>query len=132
TLAAAGGADGLIYGFGGCGGLSTVEAYNPVTDTWTPRASMPTPRNDLAAAPAADGLIYVFGGLDGNVLATVEAYNPVNDSWTSKADMPTAQADLAGAAGPDGLIYGFGGVDDMGTPLAKAEAFRPAGQRGAG
>jgi hypothetical protein len=46
--------DGLVYAIGGFqaaqgSGLTTVEAYDPVTDTWTPKASMPTGRRWLTA-----------------------------------------------------------------------------------
>jgi hypothetical protein len=80
-LAAAAGADGQIYVFGGDNGsaiLSTVQAYNPATNSWTTKTSMPTAREDEAAAPrlGADGQIYVFGGGDSNgLLSTVEAYS---------------------------------------------------------
>ncbi|MHC4584537.1 MAG: kelch repeat-containing protein, partial [Planctomycetota bacterium] len=56
--------DGKIYaigGDGGSGGLSTVEAYDPVTDTWTRKANMPMVRG-AAASSAVNGRIYVIGG----------------------------------------------------------------------
>jgi Kelch motif len=86
-LAAATGADGLIYTFGGysastSGGVTTatffsyVEAYNPVTNTWicsvgdpssgctsTQLPAMPTPRGGLRAVLGPDGqTIYALGG----------------------------------------------------------------------
>jgi len=62
--------DGIIYAIGGnCGqpigdvDLSTVEAYDPATDTWTKKADMPTARSLIgAAACVVDGQIYVSGG----------------------------------------------------------------------
>jgi N-acetylneuraminic acid mutarotase len=67
---AAKGADGRsrIYALGGRdhakpgNGLSTVEAYDPATDTWTALAPMPTYRHGFAATPGPDGRIYALGG----------------------------------------------------------------------
>ncbi len=61
--------DGIIYAIGGFNdlsgtGLTTVEAYNPQTDQWTTKASMPTGRICFSTS-VVDGIIYVFGGLTG-------------------------------------------------------------------
>ncbi|MHC4686674.1 MAG: Kelch repeat-containing protein, partial [Planctomycetota bacterium] len=43
--------DGKIYAIGGDpAGASTVEAYDPVTDTWTRKANMPMPRGAAASS----------------------------------------------------------------------------------
>jgi hypothetical protein len=47
-------AGGKLYAIGGWdpltpGVLATVEEYNPVTNSWTAKASMPTPRTGLVA-----------------------------------------------------------------------------------
>ena len=110
--------DGVIYAIAGnCGQpigdweLSTVEAYDPATDTWTTKADMSTVRT-LAAIAVVDGQIYVIGGAFGiehvEVLPAVEAYDPATDTWTTKADMPTARF-LPAACVVDGRIYVFGG-----------------------
>jgi len=78
------GSDGLIYAIGGNSGsnIVTVEAYNPATNTWTTRASMPTGRVGLGAA-SAGGLIYAIGGdsSTGTQLTTVEAYSAASNLW---------------------------------------------------
>jgi N-acetylneuraminic acid mutarotase len=84
-LAAAVGPDGRIYALGGLtwDGLAyhlvdTVEAYDPVTDSWTTIDSVHhlTPRWGLAAATDADGRIFALGGLGTGILNTVEVYGP--------------------------------------------------------
>jgi N-acetylneuraminic acid mutarotase len=57
-------ANGRLYAFGGqvFGGaypdvLNTVEAYDPISDTWTTVASMPTKRTTPAVAAGNDGRI---------------------------------------------------------------------------
>jgi N-acetylneuraminic acid mutarotase len=65
---AAGTVNGKIYVVGGTSGPSqspiihvTLEEYDPVTDTWTPKADMPTARRSLAVA-VLNGLLYAVGG----------------------------------------------------------------------
>jgi N-acetylneuraminic acid mutarotase len=130
-LAAALGANGQIYAFGGANGeviFNTVEAYNPATNSWTTKTSMPTARDTFAAVTAPNGLIYTFGGnttLNGSV-STVEAYNPATDTWATEASMPTARSDEAAALGADGKIYVFGGVTNNGSQISTVEAYDPA------
>jgi N-acetylneuraminic acid mutarotase len=67
-----GAADGKLYAIGGVidpsGSqiLQAVEAYDPVTNSWMDRASMPRRRENFGAAVGPDGRIYIFGGLDYN------------------------------------------------------------------
>ena len=126
-LAAAAGNDGRIYAIGGITGgginpenlVATVEAYDPASDSWTTRASMPTIRSHLAATAGSDGRIYAFGGYVGYVTPNgdpsnaVEAYDPASDSWTTRASMPTARGGLAAAASTNGLIYVIGGIPSV-------------------
>jgi hypothetical protein len=75
--------NGKIYAMGGSSPmpalapLSTVQEYNPVTDTWTNKAAMPTARSGLSTS-AVNGKIYAIGGLanpTAMALATVEEYD---------------------------------------------------------
>src|SRR3989454_5997615 len=47
--------------------VATVDAYDPCADTWTPVASMPTPRRFLDAVRGRGGIIYALGGTVGSV-----------------------------------------------------------------
>ena len=65
--------------------VPTVEAYDPLTDTWTRRADMPTPSSQLSPC-AVNGKVYLIRS------STVEEYDPVTDEWTKwtrKGDIPT-------------------------------------------
>lgn len=61
--------NGKIYAIGGMAGdsvngsreVSTVEVYDPTTDTWTMKADMPTARACISTC-VVNGKIYVFGG----------------------------------------------------------------------
>ena len=113
--------NGLLYVAGGTSGsgsgtigLSTVESYNPATNTWTARGSLPGTRS-FGASAVVNGMLYVIGG-DSNgsgVLSTVYAYNPVTDSWTQKASLPAPRNNSA-AVVVNGLIYVVGGSPVMG------------------
>ncbi len=70
-------------------------AFDPVTNVWTTRASMPTARL-VVRAEVINGILYVVGGL-GSSSTTLEAYNPATDTWTSLAPVPTARTHFATA-----------------------------------
>ncbi len=122
---------GLIYAVGGCceaitaqlSPLANVEAYNPLSGVWSPRAPLTAPRTNLGVA-AVNGLIYAIGGLGpaGKPLSTVEEYDPKTDTWKMKQDMPTPRSGLAVTA-IDGKIYALGGQGD--TDLATVEVYDP-------
>ena len=116
--------NGMIYAIGGYNGnnLSTVEEYDPVTDTWTTKTDMPTARKYCGVAEA-NGKIYVIGGDDNSsVLSTVEEYDPVTDTWTTKANMSTARVHF-GVAEANGKIYAIGGYNS--SVLSTVEEYDP-------
>ena len=95
--------------------------------SWTPKAAMPTAREQAATA-AVGGTIYVFGGIVGNTCqgsTTVEAYDAATDQWTPKAPMPTGRWNAAAVA-VNGIIYVIGGSTGCGPRTAVVEAFDPA------
>jgi N-acetylneuraminic acid mutarotase len=103
------GDDGLIYAMGGFGGLaplSTMEAYNPNTDTWTAKTAMPAATRGAAVAKAPNGIIYVIGG---TASTTVQAYNTTSDTWSTKTAIPRGVWMASAATGNDGRIYVIGG-----------------------
>jgi hypothetical protein len=106
--------DGKIYAIGGAfsgggAGLSTMEEYDPATDTWTTKASMPTARAPFLSTSVVDGIIYVIGGASGQAtVSTVEAYDPATDTWTEKTSMSGVRGMLATSV-VGGKIYAIGG-----------------------
>jgi N-acetylneuraminic acid mutarotase len=109
--------------------LSTVEEYDPITDTWTRKADMPTARGWMSRSSAVvNGRIYVIGGIDGvDRLPTVEEYDPATDTWTRKANMPTPRWNLA-TCELNGKIYAIGGSPSTSslTGLVVVEEYDPA------
>jgi N-acetylneuraminic acid mutarotase len=57
------------------------EVYDPATDTWETKASMPKAGMQLQAN-VVNGKIYLIDG------SLNQVYDPATDSWTSKAPMP--------------------------------------------
>ena len=119
TLAAATGVavDGRLYMLGRSENVSTVEIYDPRTDTWSTGAQMLTPRNEMAVA-ALDGLIYAIGGwnLSAVPVATVEVYDPRTDTWSERAPLRGRSRAGARAAVIDGRLFVLGGTLDIRCP----------------
>lgn len=122
--------NGIIYAVGGLVFTGSqvvysnaVQAYDPVTNTWTTKASMPTGRND-AAIGVVNGIMYVVGGYNtaGGDQRTVEAYDPTTNSWTTKASMPTARYG-PGIDVINGILYAVGGFG--GGHVSTVEAYDP-------
>ena len=141
-FAASFGPDGKLYAFGGFGAedtltddgkdpdyarkyaewdrltheaLRSVEAYDPQTDTWSPRAPLPEPRQNMAAALGADGKIYVIGGLpsyaDLTAQRSVFVYDPARDSWSEGPPLRTPRQGHTAVATAEGRIYAIGGTN---------------------
>ncbi len=119
--------------------VGAVEEYDPVTNTWRQRSSMPTPRNH-ATAGVVNGKIYVIGGRVGGAFITagssnvdvVEEYDPASDAWGSaRARMPSARSAMAsGVYG--GRIYVSGGEGQnaqMMYTFRALEAYDPENNR---
>ncbi len=105
--------------------LDSVEMYDPATDTWTPRKSMPKARGAISAVRGADGKIYVMGGSEkGRPVKEVWIYDPAKDHWGRGPDMNIPRSTLAAAALPDGRIYAIGGTDAGAYPKASARKTR--------
>jgi hypothetical protein len=143
--------NGKIYAIGGStasgsfppdvfsgGYVGTNEMYDPETDTWTYKASMPTQRSDFAIA-AYRNKVYCIGGAVGftvdeigfhsSVVSGVnEVYDTVTDTWETKTPMPDSGR-LMQAHVVNGKIYVMDGsmvyAYDPGTDLWATKARMP-------
>ncbi len=104
-------ADGKIYAIGGrvgscfsAGWSSNIwmnDAYDIATNTWTPRAPMPTARSGTGIA-VVDGKIHVLGGEGwiedfGGVFRAHEVYDPKTNTWARYPRMITPRHGFAAA-----------------------------------
>ncbi|RKU10008.1 hypothetical protein C6503_20195 [Candidatus Poribacteria bacterium] len=125
---------GTLENVGAPDGVSTVEEYDPQTNTWRRVADMPTRRYYPKAAVVND-IIYVFGGwyqekgVKTEYPVRVEAYDPATDTWTRKKDMPVPRVHPAVGA-VDEKIYiiggstGWGGEDER--RMDRVDIYDPA------
>ena len=124
-----------ISGTGPGRSVATNEMYDPKTNRWETRQTMPTARNH-AFGGVVNGKIYVIGGRIGHSFITVtsntdivEEYDPAVDSWGAlKARMPTPRSG-GGWATFGGKIYVAGGevaTPEMVGAYRAVEAYTPA------
>jgi microcystin-dependent protein/N-acetylneuraminic acid mutarotase/lipopolysaccharide export system protein LptA len=113
-VAAATGADGRIYAFGGSSPGNTfttnAQVYDPGTDTWSSIAASPLPVVDGSAV--VDGtLIYLVPGISfalTEVREIVQVYDTVNNTWSQIAEPTEVQDPVAGIV--DGKLVIAGGI----------------------
>jgi N-acetylneuraminic acid mutarotase len=124
--------DGKIYVVGGIDGsrqaMATVEAYDPSTDRWTQRASLPDPMHHVNLA-AVNGKLYVVGALGGasfDAIGDTLVYDPGANAWSPLTSMPSGTE--RGASGvavlDDGRIVVAGGLRG-GDSVTDASVFNP-------
>ena len=120
--------NGTIYVFGGYNSKDNflqnwkmaehVEAYDPLTDTWSRKKKMPISRIYFGLGVVA-GNVYLIGGTTGlgdgqeQRMDRVDIYDPATNTWVKGPKMPTRR-DPGGVAVVSTRIYVIGGV---GWPL---------------
>jgi hypothetical protein len=74
------------------GRLTTVESYNPATDTWAEEAPLPVGVSGVAAGLLGSTIVAAGGQANsGNDVTDTEGYNPSTNSWETLAPDPTEQ-----------------------------------------
>lgn len=104
-----------LYAIGGSNGntpydapLGKVQVYNPATNTWATKASLPHVVAGFGSngAQVIDSLLYVPGGQRHvTSVAFLQVYNPATNTWVDKAPMPPIPP-----YGLAGLGYGVSGA----------------------
>ena len=104
---------GNVYSFGGIVNNSAIVSaykYSPLTNTWTPIASLPAPRGWFSGA--SDGTyIYLLGGVDQNfsTTATLWRYDPVSNTYNTNLPSYTIPTYFHATAYLNGKIYRIAG-----------------------
>ena len=111
SLAAAFGANGKLYVFGGCSCFGVPPLYSP---------------GDAASHASAQA----EAAGQRHAVAETEVYDPKTDRWSMAAPMPNPRMLFAAAAGADGKIYLIGGQTSWGSePLPDVDVYDPATDR---
>jgi N-acetylneuraminic acid mutarotase len=127
--------DGYLYAIGGddniADTLSTVERYDPRSDTWVKVASMHETRAVFGATVVKHGsqrFIAAVAGLrtvggESTSLRSTEVYNLDTGRWqVLKAKLPQGKVSLVSATESDGTVLAIGGgIDVNGTPIGTAD-----------
>jgi hypothetical protein len=101
--------NGLFYIVGGFAGfrnaVGTMEAYSPITNTWTYQPTAPFGSFDPATA-VMDNALFFLGGLSSSFAYILHAarYDTLKTSWTSLPDLPPA-CGMITAAAASGVLY---------------------------
>ncbi|MBI2862957.1 MAG: prepilin-type N-terminal cleavage/methylation domain-containing protein [Chloroflexi bacterium] len=109
------------------GGLTVVEAYDPVANTWASTSAMPV-ANISSVSGVIDGILYVAGVDSSGPKDTVYAYDPAagpGGTWTTKSPMPEPRGAAAGGV-IGGKLYVAGGWNSSNQSTATLYAYDPA------
>jgi len=120
-------ASGLLYAVGGTNSagaaLKTVQVYNPSTNSWTTKASLPVARQSSNGATHISGTIYVPGGQDaaGVITRTLYAYKISTNIWSPKTNLPVFSG-CGGSGVISGKLYVYSGCTKTATGPQTAAA----------
>ena len=119
--------NGVAYAVGGWhvyntkgGNVAEVDAYNPVTDTWSAVAALPNTLSSIETSTmVVNGKIVVVGGgsnggYDGIYQAAILAYDPAANAWSTAGTLPEANEGMSVADVNGQLIVADGTVDNQG------------------
>jgi len=113
--------------------VGCVDEYDPATNTWRERASMPTPRNHFFAAQVG-GRVYAVDGRTGSAFVfgasstdLIEAYDPARDVWSLVGQAPTTRGGVTGAVHKGRILVCGGEYESLAgkTAFWAVEAYDP-------
>jgi hypothetical protein len=123
----------MLYMMGGCPAgytgteVTRMQRYDPVTMSWSNRATMPTARGWIHGS-YVNHKIYVIGGMDnsGGAPKVNECYDVSSNTWSTAAEMP--RAFLAGleAVYDHRLVYCMGGMDNSYNSVKTVSIYNPS------
>ncbi|MBI2062039.1 MAG: hypothetical protein HYT87_20185 [Nitrospirae bacterium] len=104
--------------------LTTNEEYDPGTNAWSAKASLPG-NNPQVAVAALDGKIYALDGfVAGLTISSASVYNQATNTWSAIASL-LQERSWATASAAGGKIYLLGGRNS-GSTAATLLTFDPS------
>jgi len=104
---------------------TSLEVYDPATNTWTTKAPMPAAQNGPGGV--VSGKLYVAGGVNasGTLVNTLRVYDPVTDQWNVATPTASTARIGNGVGNLDGILYSVSGQLASGTILNSVETYNP-------
>jgi N-acetylneuraminic acid mutarotase len=92
---------------------STVDVYDPATNTWDTSASLPTTRIGSGIGLISN-MIFIVGGLGDGDMTRVDFFDPATGLWSQSNPLPKKNVHM-GSAVLNNKIYIIGGTDGPGN-----------------
>ena len=107
---------------------SQVYWYNPDTNTWTAKNSLPFAWADARVVVLSNGKLLICGGRNaaGAFISAAYLYNHVDDSYTAVTSMTTARSNFAAVVLDDGRVMVIGGHPSGTSSTNSTEIYDPA------
>jgi|AutmiccommuBRH23_1029490.scaffolds.fasta_scaffold00301_62 N-acetylneuraminic acid mutarotase len=109
--------DGTMY-------RNDVQAYDPITNSWSTLASLPTARSNHRASLLPNGNILISGGTNGTALMDSRVYDTDANSWSEEKSYKMARYHHTVLLLPSGSLIAIGGYDGS-SAIASVERFDP-------
>lgn len=110
---------------GNGGGLSSVELFDPTSNTFTSAQNLTAARASHTATLLPNGKIFIAGGYNGDYLSSAEVFDPTTNRFTSAGRMVIARSGHVATLLNNGKVLLAGGVGTGWTFLADAELYDP-------
>jgi N-acetylneuraminic acid mutarotase len=121
--------NGIIYAIGGYntanGFLSSVESYNPASDTWTEEAPLLVGESAVSAGRIGTAIVIADGTEYALDASDTESYDALAKQWTSLKADPMPRYDTCGAA-VGKKLYVAGGDNIQSAGVSITESFNPS------
>lgn len=128
AFAAVIGPDRRVYAIGGWDGqavVSSVEAYNPRTDSWTTVPDLPLPLAQEGAVVTRHRIVVLGGGdaAGNHAYGTLFVFN--GHGWVGGSSMPSPRRALGAAVDAHGMIFAIAGLDNSSSYQSTVDVYNP-------
>jgi N-acetylneuraminic acid mutarotase len=116
-------------GWAGASCLTSVEIFDPLTNTWSDAAPLPVPRAFHTATLLPDGRVLIAGGRSNGTpgydlyLSSTVIYDPETGIWSDGPELAAARMRHSATLLPDGRVLVVGGY--AANWLASSEVLDP-------